>query len=155
MRANVLSVQAGTDLPHQEAHEQSLELERDALRYAESLLETNPSDGTYAAHLIARSSNNISDDLRQLGRCKEALPHAMRACELWPENDGMAMNLVVTLFRAGHKNEADQLLRRIMDSTDFNSARSVVRSYALFDDEFRVELAELPTAKHLRERVGG
>lgn len=151
LKANVLSVQGGTDLEQTDAIEKSLAHEKAARDYALGKLENAATEADKQAirRLVARSENNISDDLRSLGRFREAVPHAVEALQIWPENVGFGMNLVISLARADHFEDAEQLLQRLISDCDLGDREDVVRAYALYDDEFRNSLAGFDPAQEL------
>lgn len=151
MQAMILAAQAGVDLPHDKTLEQAIQLEQQALDYANSLLATAPDDKA-AKNLAARNERSLSIYLRKLRRFADAVPRAERARDLWPENDAMVINLAIALSRAGHEQQASDMLNKLIASEGTHTL-SFSRAFALHDKEFRAELAELPVARQLIDLV--
>lgn len=87
---------------------------------------------------FARNYNNLSEYYRRSGRYKEALDYAKKAYELWPENDGMIVNLALCFYKSGMTSAARQLLVGLAKALpELGDPRNILAAYASFDEECR------------------
>ena len=100
----------------------------------------------------AISANNLSDHFRRLGEFARAIDHAARAHELWPENEGIIVNLALALFQADRKTDAGRIIAKLGDLASLEDPRDVLAAHLRFEDEM-CEMAELPEVQALYERV--
>lgn len=100
----------------------------------------------------AISANNLSDHYRRLGRMQDAVREAERAFELWPENDGIIVNLALALYKAGRREDAGRIIDRLSRISDLNDPRNILAAHLRFEQEMN-EMRDLPEVRALLERV--
>lgn len=101
----------------------------------------------------AISANNLSDHYRRLGDHTRAIEQARRAFALWPENEGVIVNLAMALYHAGLKREAGQMVEKLAELGDVADPRNVLAAHLRFEEELR-EMGDLPEVRRLIGRVG-
>ncbi len=100
----------------------------------------------------AISLNNLSDHCRKLGRLDEAIDHARRAHQLWPDNEGVIVNLALALFLAGRKRDAGRIIDELARLASLEDPKDILAAHLRFEDEM-AEMAELPEVAALYERI--
>ncbi len=102
----------------------------------------------------AISANNLSDHHRRLGNHPEAIDAARRAYELWPENDGVIVNLAMALYQAGRKAEAGTIIDRLAALAGATEKTGILGAHLQYEEELR-EMADLPEVQRLLEGDAG
>lgn len=100
----------------------------------------------------AISANNLSDHYRRLGAHDKAIDHAERAHALWPENEGMIVNLALALFKAGRKADAGRVIDKLAALASLEDPHDILAAHLRFEDEM-CEMGELPEVQALYERI--
>ena len=100
----------------------------------------------------AISANNLSDHMRRLGAYEEAIAYARDAYTLWPENDGIIVNLALALYKAGQKEAAGLIIDRLAAVSSPNDDRSILAAHLRFEEEMR-EMDDLPEVQALIHRA--
>ena len=100
----------------------------------------------------AISANNLSDHSRRLGDYPRAVAYAEHAHELWPENEGIIVNLAQALFQSGRKKDAGRIIAKLGELASLEDPRDILAAHLRFDDEM-CEMAELPEVQALYERI--
>lgn len=100
----------------------------------------------------AISANNLSDHYRRLADFERAIAYAERAHNLWPENEGIIVNLALALFHAGRKKDAGQIIAKLSELASLEDPRDILAAHLRFEDEM-CEMAELPEVQALYERI--
>lgn len=100
----------------------------------------------------AISANNLSDHYRRLGASPKAIAYAERAHDLWPENEGMIVNLALALFQAGRKTDAGRIVAKLAELSSLEDPHDILAAHLRFEDEM-CEMAELPEVQDLYERI--
>lgn len=100
----------------------------------------------------AISANNLSDHYRRLGQLDDAIACAERAHRLWPENEGIIVNLALALFHAGRKRDAGRIIAKLGELASLEDPRDILAAHLRFEDEM-CEMAELPEVQALYERL--
>ncbi|MCA9310847.1 MAG: tetratricopeptide repeat protein [Phycisphaerales bacterium] len=101
----------------------------------------------------AISANNLSDHFRRLGDHAQAIACAREAYQLWPENDGIIVNLALALYKAGQKTAAGAILTRLAAVSPPGDDRSILDAHLRFEEELR-EMHDLPEVRELLSRAG-
>lgn len=102
----------------------------------------------------AISANNLSDHYRRRGDHARAIEQAERAFRLWPENEGVIVNLAMALYHAGRKQDAGRIVRKLSELGDVADPRNVLAAHLRFEEELR-EMGDLPEVRELIGRLGG
>lgn len=102
----------------------------------------------------AISANNLSDHYRRLGDHKRAIEQAERAFGLWPENEGVIVNLAMALYHAGRKQDAGRMVEKLAQLSDVDDPRNVLGAHLRFEEELR-EMGDLPEVRSLIGRLAG
>lgn len=102
----------------------------------------------------AISANNLSDHYRRLGDYPRAIEQAERAFGLWPENEGVIVNLAMALYHAGRKQDAGRMVEKLAELGDVQDPRNVLAAHLRFEEELR-EMGDLPEVRGLIGRLGG
>jgi tetratricopeptide (TPR) repeat protein len=100
----------------------------------------------------AISANNLSDHHRKRGELDEAIEHARRAHELWPDNEGVIVNLALALFLSGRERDAGSIIRELGRLASLEDPRDILAAHLRFEDEM-AEMAELPEVAELYGRI--
>ncbi len=100
----------------------------------------------------AISANNLSDHHRRLDRLDLAISYAQRAHELWPENEGVIVNLALALFRAGRTSDAGRIIAKLGALASLEDPKDVLAAHLRFEDEM-CEMAALPEVQALYGRI--
>ncbi|MCA9283167.1 MAG: tetratricopeptide repeat protein [Phycisphaeraceae bacterium] len=101
----------------------------------------------------AISANNLSDHYRRRGDHARAIEQAERAFRLWPENEGIIVNLAMALYHAGRKRDAGRMVEKLAALGDVSDPRNVLAAHLRFEEELR-EMGDLPEVRSLIGRVG-
>lgn len=96
----------------------------------------------------AISANNLSDHYRRKGDHARAIDHAQRAFSLWPENEGVIVNLAMALYHAGRRQDAGRIVRKLAELGDVADPRNVLAAHLRFEEELR-EMGDLPEVREL------
>lgn len=102
----------------------------------------------------AISANNLSDHYRRRGELALAVQHAERAHGLWPENEGVIVNLALALFKSGRRADAGRIIEKLGSLSSLESPQDILAAHLRFEDEM-CEMAELPEVQALYERIRG
>ena len=100
----------------------------------------------------AISANNLSDHMRRLDRHADAIAFARDAYSLWPENDGIIVNLALALYKAGEKAAAGGIIERLAELSPPGQAGSILDAHLRFESEMR-EMDDLPEVQSLIRRA--
>ena len=100
----------------------------------------------------AISANNLSDHYRRRGDHPRAIACARDAYTLWPENDGIIVNLALALYKAGQKPAAGAILSRLAAVSPPGASQSILDAHLRFEEELR-EMNDLPEVRELLSRA--
>ncbi|MEQ8850682.1 MAG: hypothetical protein RIB32_02755 [Phycisphaerales bacterium] len=99
----------------------------------------------------AISANNLSDHYRRLGRHEQAVEQAALAYDLWPENDGIIVNLALALYKAGQRDAAGRIISQLAAASP---EKGILDAHLQFEEEMR-EMEDLPEVRDLIEQARG
>jgi hypothetical protein len=91
----------------------------------------------------AISHSNMSDHLRRLEEFEASLSHAFRAYELWPECEGVIVNLALSLYNCGQKGAAGMMLETLSKTSSASGPDSLLSVALEFEEDLRL-MADLP-----------
>jgi hypothetical protein len=128
-------------------YELALDFERAGWKHAEAE-EDRPETREATARRKSISASNIADELRRLGRTREALRWGRLSVELWTSNPINHLVLAMILYRAGYRDAADWILEELRRMADFRSGHDVLAHCMSYERELH-EMDDLLSVRRL------
>lgn len=100
----------------------------------------------------AISANNLSDHYRRLADHEQAVAFATEAYRLWPENDGIIVNLALALYRAGQRDAAGNILEQLAAISPAGATDGILAAHLQFEEELR-EMIDLPIVRGMLKQA--